>query len=164
MKPELEQLEGRELPATWANPLHITYSLTYLKALGDISRDVVRAEAKEAVKLWDSAVPGIKCYQVSGKADIDFYVGQLDGPGYSTLWGYGYYPPNGKIILDQTETWTRPMLDWIAPHEVGHSLGLYHSANKEDMMYPYFNKTNPVTSLSDADIAIAIALYTNNNS
>lgn len=159
MRPTLEHLESRELLAVWSEPMHITYSLTALRALGDLPRDVVRAEAREAIKLWDAAVPGIKCYQVSGSADIDFHIGQLDGPGYSTLWGYGYYPPNGRITLDQSEAWTLPMLDWITKHEVGHALGLGHSSNEDDMMYPYYRPGNPVTSLSDADLAIALSMY-----
>lgn len=158
MRPTLEHLESRELLAVWSEPMHITYSLTYLRALGDLPRDVVRAEAREAIKLFDTNVPGVKLYQVSGSgANIDLHVETIDGPG--GLWGWGQYPPDGRISIDPEEDWDLNMIRWILLHETGHALGLQHTNDTRDVMYPYYNEANPVLSLSNNDVATALVLY-----
>jgi len=39
----------------------------------------------------------------------------------------------------------------VVLHEVGHCLGLSHSSNKEDVMWPYYRKDDPVLQLSGND-------------
>ena len=58
-------------------------------------------------------------------------------------------------VLSDPKTWHRGQptisLTYTALHELGHALGLVHSANPEDVMSPWYDPTN--TTLTENDIA-----------
>ncbi len=86
------------------------------------------------------------------------------GPG--GVIAHTFYPANpnpepvaGDMHLNDSETWgigTNTDLFSVTLHELGHALGLGHSDNPNDVMYPYY-KT--VSALAAGDVAAIQTLY-----
>ncbi|TLD40300.1 MAG: Membrane-type matrix metallopeptidase-1 [Candidatus Jettenia ecosi] len=93
----------------------------------------------------------------------------FDGPG--GVLAHAWYPPPvnggciaGDVHFDEDETWVTPTyggagidLLTVAAHEIGHSLGLAHSADPNALMYPFYTGRKPY--LSYDDIAGIYAIY-----
>jgi len=88
----------------------------------------------------------------------------FDGPG--GMLAHTFYPANpnpepiaGDMHLDDSESWnigTNVDLFSVTLHELGHALGLGHSDNPADVMYPYYKRN---TGLQAGDIAAIQTLY-----
>ena len=95
----------------------------------------------------------------------DFYL--FDGPG-GTL-AHAFYPLtnnglSGDVHFDDDEEYTYKSqrgknLLWVATHELGHSLGLEHSRNRDAVMYPWYTAYNENMKLLDDDILGIQTLY-----
>ena len=93
----------------------------------------------------------------------------FDGPG--GVLAHTFYPAPlnaepiaGDMHFDNDERWrigTDVDVFSIALHETGHALGLGHSDNPADVMYPYYHM---VTGLAPGDIAAVRQLYATNSS
>lgn len=135
---------------------HLTYRIVDYTL--DLPRDAVDSAIEKAVKVWEKVTPLTFSRIYKGEADImitfavrehgDFSA--FDGPGM--VLGHAY-PPGpgiyGDAHFDDDEQWTKDTsgtnLFLVAAHELGHSLGLQHSANAEALMYPLYN---PFTDLA----------------
>lgn len=88
----------------------------------------------------------------------------FDGPGGVLAHTFYPAPPNpeplaGDMHLDSDERWqvgANTDLFSVVLHETGHALGLMHTDNPADVMYPYYRLQ---TQLGAGDIAVVQAMY-----
>jgi hypothetical protein len=88
----------------------------------------------------------------------------FDGPGGVLAHTFYPAPPNpepiaGDMHLDNDENWNAGVntdLFSVSLHELGHALGLGHSDNPADVMYPYYKI---VTTLAAGDKAAILTMY-----
>jgi hypothetical protein len=88
----------------------------------------------------------------------------FDGPGGVVAHTFYPAPPNpeplaGDLHLDDAESWhvgTQVDVFSVALHELGHALGLGHSDNPNDVMYPYLKL---VSTLADGDKTAILSMY-----
>ncbi|KAF6333571.1 matrix metallopeptidase 10 [Rhinolophus ferrumequinum] len=151
---------------------HLTYRIVDYTL--DLPRDAVDSAIEKAVKIWEKVTPLTFSRIYEGEADImitfavrdhgDFY--PFDGPGMVLAHAY---PPGPEIYgdahFDDDEQWTKDTsgtnLFYVAAHELGHSLGLQHSANAEALMYPIYNTLTDLAPfrLSQDDVNGIQSLY-----
>ncbi|XP_076699949.1 stromelysin-2 [Callospermophilus lateralis] len=151
---------------------HLTYRI--VNYTPDLPRDAVDSAIEKALKVWEEVTPLTFSRMHEGEADImiSFAVGAhgdfepFDGPGQSLAHAY---PPgsglSGDVHFDDDEKWTEDAsgtnLFLVAAHELGHSLGLFHSANPEALMYAVYkpNRNLDHFRLSQDDVDGIQSLY-----
>ncbi|NWS55742.1 MMP3 protein, partial [Chunga burmeisteri] len=154
----------------WAKQV-LTYRI--LNYTPDLRPAEVNAAIKKAISVWSSVTPLKFIKKDRGDADImisfaarghnDFI--PFDGPGGSIA--HAYAPGKdfgGDAHFDEDETWTKSTegtnLFYVAAHEFGHSLGLFHSKDPNALMYPVYRKFDPsVFPLHQDDINGIQSLY-----
>ncbi|XP_001098400.2 stromelysin-1 [Macaca fascicularis] len=151
---------------------HLTYRI--VNYTRDLPKDAIDSAIEKAVKVWEEVTPLTFSRLYEGEADImisfavrehgDFY--PFDGPGNVLAHAYAPGPGiNGDAHFDDDEQWTKDTtgvnLFLVAAHELGHSLGLFHSANTEALMYPLYHSLTDLTRfrLSQDDINGIQSLY-----
>ncbi|NXU17834.1 MMP3 protein, partial [Pardalotus punctatus] len=148
----------------------------------DLSPADVNAAIKKALNVWSSVTPLRFIKKDRGDADIMISFAArdhknfipFDGPGSSLA--HAFAPGKdfgGDAHFDEDETWTKSTegtnLFYVAAHEFGHSLGLFHSKDLSALMYPVYRKFDPSVLLLHQDDITGIyylcgpSLNTNNN-
>lgn len=150
----------------WHNKHHISYSLFTNNIPVVLNRSVIRQETHKAINVWNDAIaydthlPIINLEYAGDNNDtanikIKFVRGDhndsfpFDGP--NGVLAHAFPPPYGEVHLDADENWlTQDLVNTTNTnddgvnylhtliHEIGHSLGLYHSSTKEAIMYPFY--------------------------
>ncbi|XP_061484708.1 stromelysin-1-like [Rhineura floridana] len=127
----------------------LTYRiLNYTPDMNDLDVD---KEIGKAFKVWSRVTPLTFTRVSEGTADImiafasrehgDF--NPFDGPGGTVA--HAYAPSSGiggDAHFDEDENWTNGLegsnLFFVAAHEFGHSLGLFHSKDPNAVMFPFY--------------------------
>ncbi|XP_040833163.1 stromelysin-1 [Ochotona curzoniae] len=151
---------------------HLTYRI--VNYTPDLPREAVDAAIEKALGVWKEVTPLTFSRMQEGEADImiSFAVGEhgdfipFDGPGNVLAHAYAPGPGiNGDAHFDDDERWTKDTagtnLFLVAAHELGHSLGLFHSANPEALMYPVYKSFTDLAHfrLSQDDVNGMQSLY-----
>uniref|UniRef100_A0A8C3XTT0 Collagenase 3 n=1 Tax=Chelydra serpentina TaxID=8475 RepID=A0A8C3XTT0_CHESE len=128
---------------------NLTYKI--LNYTPDMAQVDVDEAIKKAFTVWSKVIPLTFTRVDRGDADIlisfaarvhnDF--NPFDGPGGTVA--HAYAPGNGiggDAHFDEDEDWTKGSqgsnLFFVAAHEFGHSLGLFHSRHPDSLMYPVY--------------------------
>jgi hypothetical protein len=149
---------------------------------------VLRGSVEEALSLWASVAP-LQFIEMpdSGPlptaADASYFgiglpqlrIGHHPLDGFGNVKAHGYYPPSpgntdqllGDVHFDDQDRWdllgslTYPDVLGGAVHELGHALGLDHSADPAAIMYPTFQRMQGLGTgyLTADDIAGIRAIY-----
>ncbi|XP_004626203.1 stromelysin-1 [Octodon degus] len=151
---------------------HLTYRI--VNYTPDLPREAVDSAIEKALRVWEEVTPLTFSRMHEGEADImiSFAVREhgdfipFDGPGNVLAHAYAPGPGvNGDAHFDEDELWTEDTtgtnLFLVAAHELGHSLGLFHSANTEALMYPLYSSFTDLTRfrLSQDDVDGIQSLY-----
>jgi hypothetical protein len=146
----------------------------YSNLTSQLNAQAAKAEIARAMAQWSSVArvtwaPGLSATANqtvnilwATYAHGDAY--PFDGPG--GVLAHTFYPANpnpepiaGDMHLNDSESWrigTNMDLFSVTLHELGHALGLGHSDNPSDVMYPYYKM---VSGLAPGDVAAIQTLY-----
>ncbi|XP_004416046.1 PREDICTED: stromelysin-1 [Odobenus rosmarus divergens] len=151
---------------------HLTYRI--MNYTLDLPRDAVDSAIEKALNVWKEVTPLTFSRTDEGEADIKISFAVRDHGDFSPFDGPGNvlghaYPPGSGIYgdahFDDDELWTRDTsgtnLFLVAAHELGHSLGLFHSADPRALMYPVYNRLTDLARfhLSQDDMDGIQSLY-----
>uniref|UniRef100_A0A8D0RAC6 Peptidase metallopeptidase domain-containing protein n=1 Tax=Sus scrofa TaxID=9823 RepID=A0A8D0RAC6_PIG len=154
---------------------HLSYRLVNWPQ--HLPEPAVRGAVRAAFQLW-SNVSALEFWEApaTGPADIrlTFFQGDhndglsnaFDGPGGALA--HAFLPRRGEAHFDRDERWSLSRrrgrnLFVVLAHEIGHTLGLTHSAAPRALMAPYYKRLGRDALLSWDDVLAVQNLYGNSD-
>ncbi|KAJ6664944.1 hypothetical protein lerEdw1_005916 [Lerista edwardsae] len=140
--------------------------LTYriLNYTPDMNRADVDKQIERAFAVWSQVTPLTFRKVPEGDADILILFAAGEHGDFNSFDGSGgtvahAYAPNtgigGDAHFDEDEDWTTGLqgsnLFFVAAHEFGHSLGLFHSNDPNALMFPVYQYTQHRKNILSAD-------------
>jgi len=169
---------GEAFDETFINPPPGGYGPGTVTALADFMPADWQSEIVAALQSWE-AVCDITFLEVADSGGAFNAAGAVNGDirfaghafdGAFNVLAHGYYPPPngstaaGDVHFDTGESWQTPLnpggsinFQTVAAHEVGHSIGLLHTAVGNSLMNPIYNPA--ITAPQADDISGAQAMY-----
>ncbi|XP_039003905.1 metalloendoproteinase 1-MMP-like [Hibiscus syriacus] len=146
----------------------LTYGFTSTSSVPPLNYKSMVAAIDAAFREWQRYVPefGFQGIYPGENADIKISFTTLNPENY----GFGYYPPNGTLLLDightywSVKSFPKPYeLDLMsgALHEIGHTLGLEHTTDPTAVMFPNLTYGTNKRELNQEDIYRIQTLYYN---
>uniref|UniRef100_UPI00358DF5CE matrix metalloproteinase-19-like n=1 Tax=Myxine glutinosa TaxID=7769 RepID=UPI00358DF5CE len=135
----------------------------------DMGRARVRRAINQAFGQW-SLVSPLRFFETTSSSSdivINFVRGNHDDghpfDGKGRTLAHAFFPEDGRIHFDEDETWTDNSrginLMVVATHELGHTLGLTHSADPSAVMAPFYSGYRNPFNLQPNDIQRIQRIY-----
>ena len=156
---------NREAASQWPESCQTEVTTAYdFRSLPGVSEDIIEKAWLAALDFWNK-VCGINMTLVRdpsdvAKAKIIAAAGPL--PGGTLAWSY--LPNNTcsdrlRQMYDTTQRWTFDFIAKTIAHEHGHAIGLGHSNQRADIMYPSIQSPSFGSYPSQNDIARVVQRY-----
>ncbi len=150
------------------NTTQFTYR--FQNGTNDVTGTQERTAVRNAFNTWASVLCGVS-FQEQNSAPTNFVIGWFTGDhgdgssfdGVGNVLAHAFYPPPcggshaGDLHFDDAETWSLTGaggtfdIETVALHEIGHLLGLDHSAVAGSVMFPSYGGVRRSLTQDDID-------------